>query len=170
MLRHGWGNKRNQVRTGTNTRSRKYSPCKTTRADSRYLNMLLDNYLNGMLLYRQQHRFSPHSPQSGSYFSSIKNTKLSPITLGKQFFPTVSNLEILKNANTFPRKGGGLGWRKTTDTETDTDNSVFILMCTESGRYLLRPLKHCPTGGAPTHLCKVVEVGHLREGNQKTRL
>lgn len=125
MLRHGWGNKSNQVQTGTNTRSRKYNPCKTTGADSRYLNILLDNYLNGMLLYRQQHKFSAHSPQSGSYFSSIKNTKLSPITLGKQFFPTVSNLEILKNANTFPRKGGGLGWRKTIDTSGYRQLSIY---------------------------------------------
>lgn len=67
--------------------------------------MSLENFLNGMLSYRQQHKFSAHSPQSGSYFSSIKNTKLSLITLGRQFFPTVSNLEILKNPILFQGKG-----------------------------------------------------------------
>lgn len=69
-----------------------------------------------MFLCRQQHNFSAHSPQFGSYFSPIKNTKLSLITPGRQFLPTVSNLEILKNLNAFPRKGGGSGWRKTTET------------------------------------------------------
>lgn len=70
------------------------------------------------------------------------------ISLGKQLFPTVSNLEISrKPQHTFPRKGGGLGWR-------NIKRSVFILMNTESGRYLLSFLNLRPTGDGPTCLFK----------------
>lgn len=77
------------------------------------------------MLYRQQHN-SARSPQSGSYFISTKTTKLSMISLGKHASPTVSNLEISrKPQHTFPRKGGGLGWRKTIKTNKYKELSIY---------------------------------------------
>lgn len=87
------------------------------------------------MLYRQQHN-SAHSSQSGSYFSCTKTTKLSMISLGKQLFPTASNLEISrKPQHTLPRKGGGFGWRRTIETNKYKE-LIFLLMNTKSGRYL----------------------------------